>query len=183
MDEQDPFEVGLGLEDKYYAEGFALGEADGSRAGRVEGRIFGLERGFDKFFAMGAMHGRSAVWAGRLAQNAQEAKKDEELGVEKKAKELSLPPLADNARLEKHVRTLYALVEPESLSTENNEEAVSEFDDRFKRAGAKLKVVEKIVGEESHAGDGETGQQTNQTLKKAAQDKNMEDFDSPLLRR
>jgi len=33
------------------------------------------------------------------------------------------------------------------LSTENTEEAVSEFDDRLKRAEGKAKIIERLVGE------------------------------------
>jgi hypothetical protein len=45
----DPFDSVLNLEDDLYTSAYALGAADGSRAGRVEGRIFGLEKGFEKF--------------------------------------------------------------------------------------------------------------------------------------
>jgi len=58
-----------------------------------------------------------------------------------------IPHLPQNSRLEKHIATLYALTEVESLSTENNEEAVSDFDDRFKRAVSKTKVIENIIKE------------------------------------
>ncbi len=61
----------------------------------------------------------------------------------------TLPTLPDNPRLEKHIQTLYALVEAASLSTDNTEEAVSDFDDRFKRASAKAKVIERLIGETS----------------------------------
>ncbi|KAL2196089.1 hypothetical protein P885DRAFT_61288 [Corynascus similis CBS 632.67] len=63
---------------------------------------------------------------------------------------LSLPPLPDNPRLSKHVTTLYALAETESLSTENTDEAVDDFDDRLRRAQGRFKVIERMTGE----GDG-----------------------------
>ncbi|KAJ9665067.1 hypothetical protein H2201_004727 [Coniosporium apollinis] len=62
---------------------------------------------------------------------------------------VTLPLLSSNPRLEKHIQTLFALAEPASLSTQNTEDAVSDFDDRLKRATAKAKVIEKIVGEGS----------------------------------
>ncbi|KAK3905118.1 hypothetical protein C8A05DRAFT_41885 [Staphylotrichum tortipilum] len=64
-------------------------------------------------------------------------------------KKLALPPFAykDTARLEKHIRTLYALVETESLSMENTDEAVEDFDDRLRRAQGRVKVIERMVGE------------------------------------
>lgn len=132
----DDFDTLLSLEDQYYSEGHALGVADGSRAGRIEGRVFGLEKGFEKFAAMGALAGRCAVWEARAAPND---------GVQ--TKEPQLKRLPKNARLAKHLQTLYALTEAESLSTQNDEDSVTDFDDRFKRAEGKMKVIEKIIGE------------------------------------
>lgn len=140
--QQDPFDALLSLEDQYYAEGHALGIADGSRAGRIEGRVFGLEKGFEKFLAMGHLHARAAVWASRLPSSR-----------EQNPSSSSLPALSDNPRLAKHVSTLHALSEPASMSTQNDEDAVSEFDDRLKRAQAKAKVVEKMVGEGQDVGE------------------------------
>ncbi|KAI9715997.1 MAG: hypothetical protein M1812_005631 [Candelaria pacifica] len=169
---EDPFDSLLGLEDKFYEEGYQLGVADGSQAGRIEGRVFGLERGFEKYAAMGKLHGRSAVWAGRLPRAAGQGSQTEqsrgmitnhhtqslkqsesdlsEEHAERKEAEVSgtrLSSLPENIRLAKHIQTLYALVEPASLSTQNSEESVSDFDDRLKRAMAKIKVIEKLVGE------------------------------------
>jgi len=64
-----------------------------------------------------------------------------------------MPSLTDNARLAKHVKVLYALAESESLSTENTEDAVSDFDDRLRRAQAKAKIIERMVGEQKGTGD------------------------------
>lgn len=182
----DPFDSVLDLEETYYQEGYDLGVADGSRAGRTEGRVFGIEKGFEKFTAMGMLYGRAAVWASRLPRKKEQGKDDKNKaiiaqdevlfnflegsseslipGVPKDAAQTSpaegslgaegLPPLAANPRLEKHIQTLFALVEPETFSTENTEEAVADFDDRLKRAGAKAKVIERIVGE----GDADTQQ-------------------------
>ena len=133
----DPFDSLLSLEDQYYNEGYNLGVADGSRAGRIEGRVFGLEKGFEKFAAIGNLAGRNAVWEARLPDQTADGN----------TPELKLPPLSANARLQKHLQTLYALTEAESLSTENNEESVSDFDDRLKRAEGKVKVIEKLIGE------------------------------------
>jgi len=91
--------------------------------------------------------------------------------------------------LDKHVRTLYALSELESLSTQNIEDAVSEFDDRFKRAVAKVKVIESIVDEGHIDGDSDTkdiaeregGEKSEKGRLKLARseiglEKNIEDF-------
>ncbi|KAK3392178.1 hypothetical protein B0T20DRAFT_423322 [Sordaria brevicollis] len=60
-----------------------------------------------------------------------------------------LPLLQNNARLQKHISTLFALVETDTLAKENTDEAVNDFDDRLKRAQGKAKIVERIVGEVS----------------------------------
>ena len=174
--EDDPFDSVLDLEETYYQEGYDLGVADGSRAGRIEGRVFGIEKGFEKFAAMGMLYGRAAVWASRLPRKKEQGKDNEKKAtitqdeVTSSSLEASpnnliptssealvpaedgvvasgLPPLAVNPRLERHIQTLFALVEPDTFSTENTEESVADFDDRLKRAGAKAKVIERIVGE------------------------------------
>ena len=177
---EDLFDGLLELEEKFYGEGYSLGVEDGRRAGLVEGRLFGLEKGFEKYAAMGKLHGRSVVWAGRLPPppssrvvnvSRQEASDDqaqdqapsllqselvkdtgEEPGLHQIQNQDSsgeIPLLPDNPRLEKHIRTLYALVEPSSLSTLNNEDSVSHFDDRFRRAEGKVRLIEKLIGEEN----------------------------------
>ncbi|KAJ4404828.1 hypothetical protein N0V85_004793 [Neurospora sp. IMI 360204] len=66
------------------------------------------------------------------------------------SKETELPLLpSNNARLEKHITTLFALVETETLAKENTDEAVNDFDDRLKRAQGKAKIIERMVGEVS----------------------------------
>ncbi|KAA6410403.1 MAG: hypothetical protein FRX48_05824 [Lasallia pustulata] len=180
--EDDPFDDLLGLEDKFYDEGYKLGVADGTQAGHVEGRLFGLEKGFERYRSMGKLHGRATVWASRLSHpqelEEQEASSttrvwekgsndyspvpdpsdDAQLGGDRgdrgfpgpeRAGDSLLPVLPANPRIEKHIQTLYALVEPESLSTLNNEEAVSDFDDRLKRAQGKVKIIEKYIHEGS----------------------------------
>lgn len=66
--------------------------------------------------------------------------------------ELKLLP--NNTRLEKHITTLFALVETDTLAKENTDEAVNDFDDRLKRAQGKAKIVERMVGEVSKAKSG-----------------------------
>ncbi|KAK4237786.1 3-oxoacyl-reductase [Achaetomium macrosporum] len=130
----DPFDTLLTLEDQFYTEGYNQGLADGAVAGRTEGRQLGLERGFQKFLESGRLQGRTIVWANRLPSN----------GTTSEGGVVKLPPLPDNARLEKHITTLYALVEAESLSTENTDEAVNDFDDRLRRAQGRAKVIERM---------------------------------------
>ncbi|KAI4120535.1 MAG: hypothetical protein LQ338_006946 [Usnochroma carphineum] len=162
----DPLDELFELENKFYKEGYDLGVQDGTCAGQIEGRLFGLEKGFKKYAAMGRLHGRSVIWSGRLqtpsssssqaspGQNDMHHDRDPSherniVAEESTSDHLaSLPQIPHNLRLEKHARTLYALTEPASLSTENTEDAVSDFDDRLKRAEGKVKIIEKLVGED-----------------------------------
>ncbi|QIW98201.1 hypothetical protein AMS68_003719 [Peltaster fructicola] len=57
----DPLQNLVNLEEQYFAEGHALGIEDGAKAGRAEGRQFGMEKGFEKFAELGRLNGRSAV--------------------------------------------------------------------------------------------------------------------------
>ncbi len=166
--EPDALDSLFELENTFYQEGHDLGVQDGSRAGRIEGRLFGLEKAFEKYVVMGRLHGRSVVWAGRLSSPSQTSS---ELGVEdtirikkdESSQQPSHPPesmapgakatIPHSTRLEKHIRTLYALTEPASLSTDNTEDAVSDFDDRLRRAEGKAKIIEKAVGDASIGGN------------------------------
>ncbi|KAK0671835.1 hypothetical protein QBC41DRAFT_384391 [Cercophora samala] len=154
--QEDPFDSLLHLETQFYTEGYNQGAADGVLAGRTEGRQLGLEKGYQKFLEAGRLYGRALVWANRLPNRsssslpppsnsspAPEPAVSAEIETEKK----DLPPLPKNPRLGKHVTTLYALVETESLSMENTDEAVNDFDDRIKRGQGKAKIIERMVGE------------------------------------
>ncbi|KAL1612461.1 hypothetical protein SLS60_000688 [Paraconiothyrium brasiliense] len=141
----DPFESLLTLEDDLYTTAYAQGAADGSHAGRIEGRIFGLEKGFEKFAALGQLHGRAAVWGARLpSATITTIDKNEIVNGENEA---ALPTLSDSERLKKHIQMLHALTDPATFSTLNTEDAVADFDDRLKRAGAKAKIIERMAGE------------------------------------
>ena len=135
----DVFADVLNLEDQYYQEGYDLGVADGSKSGRIEGRLFGLQKGFEKFLEMGKLSGRAAVWEARLPFSNT---------IPTSSPESRVPELSANERLRKHVERLAALSDPNDLSTKNNEDDVSEFDDRLKDAKAKATLISRIVGED-----------------------------------
>ncbi|CZT17377.1 uncharacterized protein RCC_03211 [Ramularia collo-cygni] len=140
----DLFPEILNLEDQFFQEGYVLGVADGQKSGRIEGRIFGLEKGFSKAIEMGRLNGKACVWEARTNCVSDEGSE----GV-------MLTPLNGNERLKKHIQRLVTLSDPEGLSLENGEEEVSEFDDRLKDAKAKAVIVERIVGEGEGFGEGE----------------------------
>lgn len=149
MASPDPFDDIIHLEDKFYAAGHQAGTTDGARAGRAEGRALGLEKGYDKFVEAGRLYGKAVVWANRLPPQAQHQQQQQQLpALNSSGSGSSRGP----ARLEKNLVTLHALVEPETLSTENSDEAVNDFDDRVKRAQGKARVVERQVGEEGGGG-------------------------------
>ncbi|KAF4503971.1 hypothetical protein G6O67_008595 [Ophiocordyceps sinensis] len=142
----DPLEDVLNLEDRFYQQGYQQGLQDGAKAGRIEGRCFGMQKGFEKFVESGRLASKAVVWANRLPPGPDGQPSP---GVEAEApseRSCTLPPLASNPRLEKNVKTLYALVEPGTLSTENTDDAVQDFDDRVKRAQGKARVIERMVG-------------------------------------
>lgn len=165
----DFFDDVLHLEDKFYADGHRQGVADGERAGRAEGRAFGIEKGFDKFVEAGRLYGRALVWANRLPRAQQDRQPVVPPASPSAAAAAAVPPLGDGtreappqepplllpvlttggARLEKNVLALHALVEPETLSTENADDAVNDFDDRVKRAQGKARVIERQTGEDA----------------------------------
>ncbi|OLN86429.1 putative ORAOV1 family protein [Colletotrichum chlorophyti] len=141
----DPFDDILTLEDQFFSEGYRQGTEDGVQAGKIEGRSVGLAKGYEKFLESGRIHGRSVVWANRLSL-PQKTAADTSPG-EQQQKTCSLPPLPPNARLEKNVTAAFALLEPDTLSKENSDDAVNDFDDRFKRAQGKVKIIERMTGE------------------------------------
>ncbi|TGO27981.1 hypothetical protein BPAE_0034g00610 [Botrytis paeoniae] len=152
----DPFEDILNLEEEFYSTGYNQGLSEGITAGRIEGRTFGLEKGFEKYVEMGRLHGKSIVWANRTPSfqkskistvSSPELEQESQKKEGERSHDLKLSELAKNERLAKHVKVFHALAEAESLSTENSEEAVGDFDDRYKRAVAKAKIIEKMVGE------------------------------------
>ncbi|EEH36014.2 hypothetical protein PAAG_00337 [Paracoccidioides lutzii Pb01] len=64
----------------------------------------------------------------------------------------SLPALPSNPRLQRLIALVLSLVDPLSLSLQNSEDAVADFDERLKKAASKAKVIERVLGEQS--GDG-----------------------------
>jgi hypothetical protein len=202
----DPFDTLLTLEDTLYTSAYTLGARDGAHAGRIEGRIFGLEKGFEKFAALGTLHGRAAVWSGQISRPAQTSastntptsrdfgmnsgaasERPKGIGGEEGVKAESerreegrIPRLDVGERTRNHVEMLHALSDPATFSTLNTEDAVADYDDRFKRAAAKAKIIERIV---STAPSSSAKRGGNEAGAKGKRDDNMEDFSGGRLLR
>jgi hypothetical protein len=138
----------LNLEDNYYQEGYDLGEADGAHAGLVEGKLFGVEKGFEKAMSMGRLSGRADVWLRRSQPSKPSSFEVSSPATSMQAMSVQdLPPLSANARLRKHIENLSAATDSNSLSSTNSDEAVAEFDERLTKAMAKAKVITNIIAE------------------------------------
>src|SRR5271163_3634496 len=59
----------LSPEENFYRDGYELGQADGTHAGHVEGKLFGIEKGYEKALEMGRLAGRAAVWTIRAGKD------------------------------------------------------------------------------------------------------------------
>ncbi|RDL38090.1 Uncharacterized protein BP5553_05523 [Venustampulla echinocandica] len=164
---KDTFDEILSLEERFYDDGYQDGLADGIKAGRIEGRTMGLEKGFEKYVRSARLYGKALVWANRMPVFSKDAKSSGQTPSESNPASATddggsvsrkpLPSLPNNQRLAKHIKVLHALAESGSLSTENTEEAVADFDDRLKRAQAKVKIIERMVGEVNEGGDSGVG--------------------------
>ncbi|KAI0811912.1 hypothetical protein GGR55DRAFT_601510 [Xylaria sp. FL0064] len=187
----DPFDDLLNLEEQYYKEGYEEGLKDGAEAGRIEGYSLGLQKGFEKFVEAGRLQSRAMVWANRIPkyQQRRQQQQKQQLGstahrqgpekdVEgrQEARQTSedseerLPPIHSNPRLERNIETLYGLVEPGTLSMENDDEAVNDFDSRMKGAQGKLRIIERVIGE------GMTSRKATALSSPPAKNENIEDI-------
>ncbi|KAF8252317.1 DUF1715-domain-containing protein [Wilcoxina mikolae CBS 423.85] len=130
----DFFDGLLSLEEDFYAEGHALGLADGEKAGRTEGRTFGLEKGFQKFSELGRLQGRCSVWNARIAPATNSPAEG---------------AIITNTRAQKNIQALSLLLTNPPFK--NTEEAVEEVEETLKHGRAKVKVLERMLGEKDGA--------------------------------
>lgn len=146
----DIFDELLGLEDNFYKEGYEAGLADGAYAGHVEGKLFGIEKGYEKALELGKLHGRAVVWQIRQQHNesrssqSMSAINDQPESLSEHLKDSSLPK---NSRMTKHIGALLSAVSEQDLAMDNSDLAVTQFDERISRAQAKAKVIAAIAGE------------------------------------
>src|SRR5882757_9216932 len=117
----DPFDDLLELENDYYKEGYDAGVADSTYAGMIEGKVFGIEKGYEKALELGKLHGRALIWQGRFSLSKQSLPPEEEkisssvilsTGESTDSQRLAeiihnLGHLPDNTRLQRHVEALH----------------------------------------------------------------------------
>ena len=155
----DPFDELLELENDFYKEGFEAGVADSAYAGLVEGKLFGIEKGYEKALELGKARGRSLVWQQRLT-NSSSTSTNAESGstvIDVSSKEVDktamlsdmskLDPLPSNSRLQKHVAFLMTVTDPVSIPKDNSDESVSAVDERITKIRARIKLMSNSVGE------------------------------------
>lgn len=185
----DPFDDILNLEEQYYRDGYEEGLKDGVEAGRIEGYSLGLRKGFEKFAEAGRLQSKAIVWANRipkyqhrrqLTQPTQDNNNTSEQGAPSEDVETKeagsdetsarqLPVIQSNLRLEKNIEMLYGLVEPGTLSTDNDDESVNDFDSRVKGALGKQRIIERVIGE------GAKGRNTTTATSSLGRNDNIED--------
>lgn len=171
----------LDLEEISYQAGFDEGRADGIEAGYAEGKVLGIEKGYQNALELGKLHGRTLMLNACFSDpnlvsddatvssfikpataKTSASTTDNDAFVPKMP---SLPIISDNPRLKKHVETLLKLTDPHTLSVENSDEAVEEFDDRMKKAVAKAKVIDKLIAKTyKMTVSGDAGEINNQPI-------------------
>ncbi|OQV10598.1 hypothetical protein CLAIMM_14575 [Cladophialophora immunda] len=148
----DPLDDLLELENDYYKEGYDAGVADSTYAGMIEGKVFGIEKGYEKALELGKLHGRALVWRERSSFSVKEVPEESSTPENSDSSRLgdiikTLSQLSDNTRFRRHVEGLRTASDSATIAKDNSDEAVTEFDDRVARAKAKAKVIANIVGE------------------------------------
>lgn len=128
----------LNLEDRFYQEGYDLGVQDGQRAGRAEGRHFGMLKSFEKFVELGQLRGRAEVLQAQVTQGL----------VDHHAKDDAPPKITRSTRTQRQIERLLELTNIETLQPENTEDAVADVDERLKEANSKATLIAKILGQD-----------------------------------
>jgi hypothetical protein len=148
----DPFDELLELENGYYQEGYDAGVSDSTYAGMIEGKVFGIEKGYEKALDLGKLHGRALLWQGRFRSDHAQEPLQSLNPISSEVSRLggiirALPQLSESSRLQRHIEGLHATSKGSTIAKDNSDEAVTEFDDRIARAKAKAKIVANIAGE------------------------------------
>jgi hypothetical protein len=145
----------LDLEDGFYKDGYDAGIVDSEYAGKLEGKIFGIEKGYDKALELGKLHGRALVWQRRQQGSSQNGVEPAKSAVPNRSSESAMvrqalgvmQGLPKTPRLEKNIKTLAALSGPENVPSDNSDESVSQVEDAIAKSKAKAKIIAIAAGE------------------------------------
>ncbi|CRG85609.1 hypothetical protein PISL3812_02654 [Talaromyces islandicus] len=169
--DSDLLESVLGLEEKFYHEGYQLGLADGARAGYTEGSVFAVEKGFSQALEVGKLYGKALVWNQRFLSSTLDksggASSSAVRGDDTPAVHTDLcygmPEIRAESRVARNIQLLLGLVDPATLSLENTENAVSDMEERLKGAQVKTKLIQRSLGEsdESPVSDASSSNKEN----------------------
>ncbi len=151
----DPFDDLLDLENDYYQEGYDAGVADSTYAGMLEGKVFGIEKGYEKALELGKLHGRALIWQapsqpGKIGESTSASGDSQSLARDSSRLgdiiRNRVQPL-ESGRLQRHIEGLYTASANSIIAKDNSDQSVTEFDDRIAKAKAKAKVIANITGE------------------------------------
>ena len=155
MSSEDLFDDLLELENDFYKEGYEAGVADSAYAGLIEGKVFGIEKGYEKVLEVGKLQGRAMVWSQRLANKRHIDPSEQSATVDGdsvKDFQRNLPGLPENTRFRKNIENLLALTDPNTLPKDNLDASVTEVDERITKCKARAKMISTVVGESVHSG-------------------------------
>lgn len=111
-------DTSLGLEDAYYKSGHDEGTRTGEITGLIEGRIYGSEIAFERYFALGQLLGRLDLWKAQYV---------------------------DNPRLTKHIQRAFDLVEAMPKDNEETREG-QDYETVLAAITGKMKVISSLCG-------------------------------------
>lgn len=117
---------------------------DGEQAGKIEGRAFGLQKGFEKFLELGRLQGRCSVWKARITP--QSTAPPATVDYTGKPNDIHIT----NSRVQKQTESLAVILTNPPFK--NDEESVEEVDETLKRGRNKAKVLSNMLGEKDENG-------------------------------
>ena len=157
---RDPFDDLLELENEYYKQGLEAGVADSAYAGLIEGKTFGIEKGYEKVIELGKLHGRAVIWKRRLDNSPASGNDAAPVPETQDIQDLSsnMSALPNNARLRKHVEAVLILTDHQHIPCGNTDEAVADVEDRIAKTRSRVKMIMTLVGENvGHTSSSDTG--------------------------
>lgn len=186
--DSDLLESVLGLEEKFYHEGYQLGLADGARAGYTEGSVFAVEKGFTQALEVGKLYGKALVWNQRFVSrtldqsSSSSGPRSEDSPAVHTDLCYGMPEIRGESRAARNIQLLLGLVDPATLSLENTEDAVSDMEERLKGAQLKTKLIQRSLGESDDSPVGDASSNTKESRFQGDGSGSIEDISSMRIR-